>query len=165
MGRVHLVIVEDVSESTARPVVIDTMVASALLRRERRLDEVTPYDLLVRDRAIVVSFATVAELRFGALNAGWGELRMRSLHRSLSALTVVEPAGDVVQRWAELRVECSRLGHPLGQKVHDSDRWIAATALARDLELVSDDRVFEASPRCIAARLSARNRTRPSVYL
>jgi predicted nucleic acid-binding protein len=55
---------------------------------------------------------------------------MRALNRSLSALTIVEPAGDVLQRWAELRVERSRLGHPLGQKVHDSDRWIAATALA-----------------------------------
>lgn len=132
------------SEPPARPVVIDTMVASALLRRERRPGEATPYDSLVRGRRLVVSFATVAELRFGALNAGWGGLRMRALSRSLSALTVVEPAGDVVQRWAELRVECSRLGHPLGQKVHDSDRWIAATALARDLELVSDDKVFEA---------------------
>ena len=34
----------------------------------------------------------------------------------------------------------------LAQKVHDADRWIAATAIARGLDLISDDTVFELTP-------------------
>ena len=43
---------------------------------------------------------------------------------------------------AKFRFECERHGHPLGQKIHEADRWIAATAIAGDLDLVSDDRPF-----------------------
>ena len=34
-------------------------------------------------------------------------------------------------------------GHALGQKVHEEDRWIAATALALGVELIPGDAVFE----------------------
>lgn len=47
---------------------------------------------------------------------------------------------------AELRDRCGRSGHGLGQKVHESDRWIAATAIRLDQELVSDDAVFPDAP-------------------
>jgi len=45
-----------------------------------------------------------------------------------------------------LRFECERLGHALGQKLHEADRWIAATAIAGGLDLVSDDKVFVGTP-------------------
>jgi predicted nucleic acid-binding protein len=44
---------------------------------------------------------------------------------------------------AELRASCEAAAHPLGQKPHEADRWIAATAIRLDVELVSDDRVFQ----------------------
>jgi len=34
----------------------------------------------------------------------------------------------------------------LGQKVHDADRWIAATAMALGVVLISGDAVFENVP-------------------
>ena len=43
---------------------------------------------------------------------------------------------------AELRVTCEQAGHALGQKIHEADRWIAATAIRLGTELVSDDAVF-----------------------
>lgn len=43
---------------------------------------------------------------------------------------------------AELRAAREASGHPLGQKVHDADRWIASTALRLGIDLVSDDGVF-----------------------
>ena len=39
-----------------------------------------------------------------------------------------------------------RAGHGLGQRDHDADRWIAATALRLGVPLVSNDRIFERVP-------------------
>jgi predicted nucleic acid-binding protein len=90
----------------------------------------------------VVSFISVSELRYGALRAGWGELRLRQLARSLSDLDVVQTEEKLINRCAELRAWAHRAGH-LAQKVHEADRWVASTALALDLELIAGDGIFE----------------------
>ncbi len=100
----------------------------------------------IADRTAVVSFVSVAEIRFGALRAGWGELRIRRLARSLADLDVVESDARLIDRYAELRAWASGGGHAIAQKIHEADRWVAATALALDLELVSGDRIFESIP-------------------
>ena len=41
------------------------------------------------------------------------------------------------------RAWANRTGHALSQKIHEADCWVAATALALDLELVAGDRIFE----------------------
>ncbi len=35
-----------------------------------------------------------------------------------------------------------RNGHGLGQKIHEADRWIAATAMLLNVPLVAHDAVF-----------------------
>ena len=45
-----------------------------------------------------------------------------------------------------LRFDCERIGHALGQRDHDADRWIAATALRLGVPLVSNDQIFENVP-------------------
>jgi hypothetical protein len=47
---------------------------------------------------------------------------------------------------AELRAACQRIGLALGDKVHDGDRWIAATAIRLRVPLVSHDGVFKDVP-------------------
>ncbi len=47
---------------------------------------------------------------------------------------------------AELRATCLAAGHALGQKVHEADRWIAATAMTLGVELISSDAVFAKVP-------------------
>ena len=47
---------------------------------------------------------------------------------------------------AELRQGC-RIGHPLGDKVHDGGWWIAAAAIRLGLPLESHDGVFAGAPR------------------
>ena len=127
-------------------VVIDTMAASAIVNARIDRARAEPFRELIGQRPILVSFATVTELRFGAIKAQWGELRLRGLERDLSGFGVVQPDDALMSRCAELRFECERLGHALGQKVHEADRWIAATAIAGGLDLVSDDKVFVAAP-------------------
>jgi predicted nucleic acid-binding protein len=122
------------------------MVASALVNSRLNAGMASPYRELIDGRPVVVSFATVTELRFGALKAGWGELRTRGLDRDLASFGIVQPDDELMRACARLRASCEQAGHPLGQKIHEADRWIAVTALSRRLDLVSDDQVFQATP-------------------
>jgi predicted nucleic acid-binding protein len=98
---------------------------------------------LTGGRTRVVSFVSVTEVRYGAARAAWGELRLRRLARSLADLDVVQTEEQLIGRCVELRAWANRTGHALSQKIHEADRWVAATALALDLELVAGDRIFE----------------------
>ncbi len=75
---------------------------------------------------MLVAFQTLMELRYGALRAGWGELRRRRLERRVGQITVVQPDDATISACAELRHRCQQAGHALADKVHDGDRWIAA---------------------------------------
>lgn len=123
-------------------VVVDTMVVSAMVNAHRDPGTATDYRQLIDGRSVLISFATVTEMRYGALKAGWSELRRRGLERTLSRLVVVQPDDDLLTVCAELRDRCERRGEALGQKIHEADRWIAASALHLSVDLVSDDTVF-----------------------
>jgi len=82
----------------------------------------------IAGRTRVVLFISVTEVRYGALRAGWGELRLRRLDRSMSDLNVVQTEEKLINHCAELRAWAHRAGHPLGQKVHEADRWVASCA-------------------------------------
>jgi len=45
-----------------------------------------------------------------------------------------------------VRQESTASGHPLGQKHHDADRWIAATARWLRLPLITHDDLFQHTP-------------------
>lgn len=122
------------------------MVVSALMNSLRRPEPAARYWPLIAERRIVVSFVTVTEMRYGALKADWGEFRRRVLDRDLARLTIVEPDNDVMNCCARLRADCERAAHPLGQKIHEADRWIASTAIQLGIELVSDDASFRDVP-------------------
>ncbi len=124
-------------------VVIDRMAVSALVNASRRPELAAGYSSLIAGRSIKISFNTVTEMRYGALRAGWGELRRRGLERDLGRFVVVQPDGPLVAVCAELRASCEAKGQALGQKVHEADRWIAATAVRLGVELVSDDGGFQ----------------------
>ena len=123
-------------------VVVDTMVVSALIDPNRTSIATAEYRTLIGARPIVVSFITVAELRYGALKARWGELRRRALERDLTQLVVVQPDDELVRVCAGLRARCEFEGHALGNKIHEADRWIAATALRLGIPLISDDGIY-----------------------
>ena len=126
----------------SRIVVVDTMVLSALLNADRRPERAATFTSLIASRSVVISFATVTELRYGALKAGGGDLRRRGLERDIAQFTVVQPDDQLMAICAELRNTCEQAGHGLGQKVHEADRWVAATALRLKVDLISDDAIF-----------------------
>lgn len=59
------------------------------------------YRSLIANCPVVVSFVTVTELRYGALKAGWGDLRRRGLERDLARLVTVQPDDELMQVCAE----------------------------------------------------------------
>jgi predicted nucleic acid-binding protein len=107
----------------------------------------------IAGRTRVVSFISVTELRCGALRAGWGDLRLGRLARSLSDLDVVQTEAKLINRCAALRAWADGAGHPFAQKVHEADRWVVATALALDLELIAGDGIFEGVPELDLKRI------------
>jgi predicted nucleic acid-binding protein len=125
-----------------RAFLLDTMVFSALSVRDRReLRQL--YRPHVEGRRIVLSVQTVAEVRFGALDAGWGEQRRRELEERIAKVTMAAITDHVISVYARLKQQLKAAGHGLGQKIHDGDRWIAATAVANELPLVTHDRAFQ----------------------
>jgi len=129
------------------PVVVDTDVYSARLLPDSPL--AVGYEPLLVGRLEVLSFQTVAELRYGALLRGWGTARLRRLDAAIASAEIVQTGPDLIRVYAELRVACERVGHALCQREHDADRWVAATALRLGISLVSNDRIFEGTPRLV----------------
>jgi predicted nucleic acid-binding protein len=128
------------------------MVVSSIVNAVRQPGLAADYRALIAGRPTLVSFATATEMRYGALKAGWGELRRRGPERDLERFTIVQPDDRLIQVCAELRASCEQAGHALGQKIHEADRWIAASAVRLGVELVSDDSVFTDVPGLIVLR-------------
>lgn len=126
-------------------VVADTNVFGAeLTRRGRPIAEA--YRRHLEGRPTLISFVTEAELRYGAHHARWGEQRLARLERQLANARVIWADRDLLDVYVALRHECTNSGHPLGQKHHEADRWIAASARWLGLPLVAHDAVFRDAP-------------------
>lgn len=125
-------------------IVVDTDVFSALLAPESALAR--RYDPILVGRPVFLCFQTVAEVRFGAVQRGWGARRLRQLDAEIGLATTVQSGPELIAVCVEPRAACVRSGHALGQREHDADRWVAATALRLGLPLVSNDRIFENAP-------------------
>lgn len=127
------------------PVVVDTSVFGADLLKIRAPLAMSYQPFLV-GRAVFISFVTVAELRYGALRAGWGGSRLRRLDARIASAEIVWPGPDLTVSYVELRDACARRGHALSQRVHEADRWVASTALWLGVPLVAHDGVFREVP-------------------
>jgi hypothetical protein len=93
---------------------------------------------------LAVSVVTIGELRAGVLAATDPDARARRL-ATLTRVLTIEPVpvdDDVADHWARLRVRLSDAGRRLG--VNDS--WIAATALALGVPIVTQDDDYDDVP-------------------
>jgi predicted nucleic acid-binding protein len=132
--------------TAGRPaVVVDTNVFGAELTRRGSVLAGT-YREHVEAHDLFISFVTVAELRYGARLASWGAQRLARLETRLAVAEIVWAGEGLVDEYVSLRHECVVSGHPLGQKHHEADRWIAATARWLGVALVAHDAVFRDTP-------------------
>ncbi len=93
---------------------------------------------------VAVSVITVGELRLGVLTANTGATRARRLD-TLSRAEALEPLPvdvAVAQAWAALRLAL----RDAGVRMPLNDSWIAATAIAARIPVVSQDGDYDGIP-------------------
>jgi predicted nucleic acid-binding protein len=96
-----------------------------------------PFDHEAVPDELAVSVITVGELRAGVLAATDSRTRVRRLdtYRQVLGFDPVPIDEPVAESWAHLRV----LLRDAGARLAVNDSWIAATAMALDIPLVTQD--------------------------
>lgn len=114
-------------------IVVDTDVASYLFNWHSRAQQ---YSDAMRGSELILSFMSVAELRMGAISAGWGNRRRLLLEQFMQGFELSYADNDLCTVWARIRADARAAGRALGPQ----DAWIAATALALDAPLAANNR-------------------------
>jgi len=112
------------------PVVVDTDVVSFLFKNDSRAQLYLP---VMRNRDLLVSFMTEAELEQWILLAKWGVDRVRRFRGFMSGFASVPSSRDLIVRWAEVMVAA----RANGRRIDAADAWIAATALIYGATLIT----------------------------
>ena len=114
-------------------IVVDTDVASYLFNWHSSARQ---YVDALGGSELVLSFMSIAELRMGAISAGWGSRRRQLLERFMQGFELVYADNDLWTVWAKIRADGRAAGRPMSSQ----DAWIAATALALDAPLATNNR-------------------------
>lgn len=119
---------------TDRPVLLNT---SVLIARETA----RPLRLGALPDEVAVSVITIAELRAGVLAAAETAVRARRLAtlESVSGLDALHVDSSAARHWAAMRVRLAEQG----RRAKVNDLWIAAVALANDMDVVTQDDDFD----------------------
>lgn len=116
-------------------VVLDTTVASMMLNQNPLL---ALYYVHLLNASWLISFQTVAEMRFGALKANWGTARQQQLEVFLQRFQIIPYTDPLATHWAEVRLDAERVG----LRLEAGDAWIAATARLLNAPLLTHDKDF-----------------------
>lgn len=107
---------------------IDTNILSFRMKSHPLADLYQPH---LDGVSLAVSFQTYAEMWAGAELAGWGQKKREKLTEVLAGTLVLVGDEAVCHKYAEVKAARKHRTMPV------ADAWIAATALAFDLELVT----------------------------
>lgn len=104
------------------------------------------------DRQIAVSIVTVAELEMGVLAAAEPRLRAIRLQtlRDVEQVSALPVDRTVASAFAALVVEMRAAGQ---RRLGVQDAWVAATAIAHDAQLLTQDADFDDVPRLCVVKL------------
>jgi predicted nucleic acid-binding protein len=125
-----------------RPVLVDTDVFSRVFVIEPRDDVADQWAARLEGRTVVIAVQTSVELRAWPLLHHWGDKRTQRLLQRIASVPALQVSQSVQDRYVDLTAWAKHSGHAVYDKTHTADRWIAATALAHDLELASRDGLF-----------------------
>src|ERR1039457_5658744 len=114
-------------------IVVDTDVASYIFNWHSLAQKCAD---AFRGSELILSFMTVAEMRMGATSAGWGGRRRLLLEQFIQRFELVYADNDLCTVWARIRADARAAGRQLSPQ----DAWIAATALALDAPLATNNR-------------------------
>ncbi len=142
----------------------DTSYLGIVRAAQRRpyLTDAWPADVVARIAAatLAISVITVAEERAGEIYGGWGPRSAAVANNARKGFVWVPLDLPIVERWAALDAACRATGT---RAADDNDFWIAATAIERDLTLVSCDKHQCAIPGLRSIYLPPGSATTPVV--
>jgi predicted nucleic acid-binding protein len=113
-------------------IVVDTDVVSYLFKGDTRAQIYRPYLL---SREAMVSFMTLAELERWTLAHRWGTERRQRFDRYLQRFSIIHSDRNLCRWWAKVTQDSIHAGRP----INPGDAWIAATALALNVPLVTNN--------------------------
>jgi predicted nucleic acid-binding protein len=113
--------------------VLDTTITSILFEKKPATALYAPH---LTGKSLTICFQTVAEMRYGALKAGWGTHRAAALETFLSTFYLVPYSDQLAHSWAEVMLDAQRIG----RRLEAGDAWIAATARRLSAPLFTDDK-------------------------
>jgi tRNA(fMet)-specific endonuclease VapC len=114
-------------------IVVDTDVASYIFNWR---SSAQGYVDVLHGSELILSFMWIAEMRMGAIAAGWGLRRRTLLEQFISGFGVVYADDALCTSWATLRADARAAGRSLSPQ----DAWIAATALGLEAPLATNNR-------------------------
>jgi predicted nucleic acid-binding protein len=120
------------------PCIVETNLASMMLRRDSR---VTFYQPHLAGAVATLSFQTVAEMRQGSLDSNWGPVRLQDLEQFFRRFIIAPYSDSMTSEWARIR----SVGRANGRRLEVADAWIAATAAALGAPLLTHDADFDST--------------------
>jgi tRNA(fMet)-specific endonuclease VapC len=111
-------------------VVVDTNVISFEFKSDSRAYLYHPH---LVGKFLVMSFMALAELDLWALERQWGHKRKAKMEDQIRRYVIYPFNRGLCLKWAEATNSARRNGHP----IQTADAWMAATALALAIPLVT----------------------------
>jgi tRNA(fMet)-specific endonuclease VapC len=109
---------------------LDTDVTSYIIKD---LPFANAFRPVILGKRVAVSFMTIAEIHEGVFRSNWGEHKKQKLVNSLRQFVVLPFTIGVCEIWGRIRAERKQ------QPISVGDAWIAATAIAYELPLLTNN--------------------------
>lgn len=119
-------------------VLLDTTVASLLHPKKKNTGLRQKYEHHMRGQTLALSFQSVAELWHWAEMNNWGEVARQGLDSFVRRFLVIPYDYELARVWARVMEESKKEG----RRFEAGDCWIAATAVHRNIPLLSHDKDF-----------------------
>ena len=119
-------------------VLLDTTVVSLLHSKKRNEDLLNKYSVHMERQTLALSFQSVAELWSWAEAKEWDDKARHKLDLFLESFLIIPYDYPLAQVWARAK----QFSRKEGRRLETGDCWIVATAVYRNIPLLTHDRDF-----------------------